>query len=276
MRIGGIARYFAELQSKADIEEAVLFSVENKSKIIPLGNGSNTIFADGAIDAFVVQVKNSEVRIDGHRVTVGAGKNLAMLINELAEEGLDLSPLTGIPGTVGGAIFGNAGQGPKGMWIDAFIESVMAYVGSEWKIFSKDECEFLYRESGFKNQQNQVSPIIWEATLTLPSGDSAVIKANIQSLLQQRIETQPHMKTAGSCFKAVGDMPAWKLIDAAGLRGLKIGGVEISTKHANFLINVGEATYANAVDIVESVRKKIPQGLEVEMRFVGNDGSLLF
>ncbi len=276
MRIGGIARYFAELQSKADIEEAVRFSVENKSTIIPLGSGSNTIFFDGEIDAFVVQVKNSAVSIDGHRVTVGAGKNLAMLINELAAEGLDLSPLTGIPGTVGGAIFGNAGQGPKGIWIDAFIESVVSYVGSEWKIFSKNECAFLYRESGFKNKNANISPIIWEATLALPSGDPTAMKANIQSLLQKRIETQPHMKTAGSCFKAVSDTPAWKLIDAAGLRGLKIGGVEISPKHANFLMNVGEATYANAVAIVESVRKKIPQGLEVEMRFIEEDGSLKF
>lgn len=282
MRIGGTARYFAELQSKADIEEAVRFSVENKSKIIPLGSGSNTIFADGEIDAFVVQLRHGAVSIDRHRVTVGAGKNLAMLINELAAEGLDLSPLTGIPGTVGGAIFGNVGQGPKGVWIDSFVESVTAYIDEEWKALGREECGFSYRESSFKSspppsgERLGVGALIWEATLAVPSGDPAAIKANIESLLQKRIETQPHMKTAGSCFKAVGDTPAWKLIDAAGLRGLKIGGVEISPKHANFLMNVGEATYANAVDIVESVRKKIPQGLEVEMRFVGNDGSLLF
>lgn len=276
MRIGGTARYFAELQSKTDIEEAVRFSVDNKSKIIPLGSGSNTIFADGHIDAFVVQVKNSAVHVEGRSVTVGAGKNLAMLINELAAEGLDLSPLTGIPGTVGGAIFGNAGQGPNSVWISSFIESVTVYADREWKTFQESQCGFQYRESIFKNGSAYSAPIIWETTLTVPSGDPAAIRAQVESLLQKRIETQPHLKTAGSCFKAVGDTPAWQLIDAAGLRGLRIGGVEISPKHANFLINIGEATFENAAQIVEKVQQKMPQGLEVEMRFVSNDGALLF
>ncbi len=276
MRIGGSARYFAELNSTTDAEEAVGFSIEQKLKILPLGSGSNTIFSHGEIDALVVQVKNGAVSIDANRVTVGAGKNLAMLINELALLGLDLSPLTGIPGTVGGAIFGNAGQGPKGIWIDSFVESVTAYSDEGWKTMKREECGFSYRESFFKNAYPSRSPIIWEATLVVPSGDPATTKTTIESLLQKRIETQPHLKTAGSCFKAVGDTPAWKLIDAAGFRGYRVGGVEISPKHANFLMNVGDATYADAVKIVETVREKIPQGLQVEMRFIENDGSLRF
>lgn len=280
MRIGGTAEYFADLKSAIDAEEAVRFSIEKKLKILPLGSGSNTIFAEGEIEALVVQIKHDALSVDGNRVTVGAGKNLAMLINELIERGLDLSPLTGIPGTLGGAIFGNAGQGPKGVWIDSFVESVTAYIDEGWKMMKREECGFSYRESGFKNQilktKFQFAPMIWETTLVLPSEDPAFIKANIESLLKKRIETQPHMKTAGSCFKAVGDTPAWKLIDAAGLRGKKIGGVQISEKHANFLLNVGEATYEDAVGIVEAVRGKVPQGLEVEMRFIESDGSLRF
>ncbi len=272
MRIGGTARYFAELKSKADTEEILRFSVDQKLRIIPLGSGSNTIFADGEIEAIVIQVKYDAVTIDENRVTVGAGKNLPMLINELAGVGLDLSPLTGIPGTVGGAIFGNAGQGPKGIWMDTFVESVTAYGDGEWKVFPKNDCHFRYRESVFKDSLSPL--IIWDTTLTVPSGDPETIKTNIESLLKKRIETQPHMKTAGSCFKAVGDTPAWQLIDAAELRGLRIGGIEISPKHANFLINVGEAAFRDALELVENVRKEVPQGLEVEMRFVGNDGSL--
>lgn len=272
MRIGGVARYFAELLTKEDAEAALRYSIEQKLKFLPLGSGSNTIFAD-EVNALVVQVKHAKTDVAGDTVTVGAGKNLAMLINELALLGLDLSALTGIPGTVGGAIFGNAGQGPKGIWIDSFVESVTVFDGG-WKTFSKSECAFRYRESVFKDSAKPL--LIWEVTLKAPKADPKAIKSTIDALLQKRIETQPHLKTAGSCFKAIGETPAWKLIDGVGLRGYKVGGIEISPKHANFLINIGEATYKNAVDVVEEVKKKIPENLEVEMRFVEPDGTLRF
>lgn len=274
MRIGGTARYFAELLTKDDAEAAVRFAAEKGVPLIPLGSGSNMIFADGVIDAFVVQVKHADTTVKGGEATVGAGKNLPMLINELAAEGLDLSALTGIPGTVGGALFGNAGQGPKGIWIDAFVEDVTVMTDGVWKTLPRAACEFTYRESAFKHHSTPV--ILWEARLAVPSGDPEAIKANIEALLKKRIETQPHLKTAGSCFKAVSGVPAWQMIDAAGLRGFKTGGIEISAKHANFLMNTGEGSYADAVSVVQTVKEKIPQNLEVEMRFVEPDGSLRF
>ncbi len=274
MRIGGTARYFADLLSRADIEESIAFARKCKVPLLPLGSGSNTIFDDAEIQALVVQIKHEAVKIDGVRVTVGAGKNLAMLINELAEQGLDLSALTGIPGTIGGAIVGNAGQGHSGIWIDSFVESVTAYVEDEWRTFSKAECGFAYRESLFKHSIGPI--VIFEVVLTIPFGDAKTIKNTVQTLLQKRIEAQPHLKTAGSCFKSVGNTPAWKLIDAAGLRGLKIGDVEISPKHANFLMNIGEGTFLNAVQVVEHVRAKVPEKLDVEMRFIQFDGTAKF
>lgn len=279
MRIGGTAQYFAEIRTREELEEAVTFAREKNIPLIPLGSGSNTIFADGEIKALVIQLKNDDVGIAGNEVRVGAGKNLPMLVNELGKQGLDLSALTGIPGTVGGAIFGNAGQGPKGIWIDSFVESVTVYDG-EWKTVAKSECGFGYRESGFKSHKSQVishksASIIWEVTLSLSSGDPDAIKATIESLLKKRIETQPHARTAGSCFKAVGETPAWKLIDAVGLRGYKVGDIEISTKHANFLISGKEPKFSDAMRLIETVKEKIPQGLEVEMRCYGEGGSIL-
>ncbi len=273
MRIGGNAKYYAEMRTKEDVEEAVKLSIQHNVPLLPLGSGSNTIFSEGTINALVVQLKHDTVKVEGNTVTVGAGKNLAMLINELGKLGLDLSALTGIPGTIGGAVFGNAGQGPKGIWLDSFVESVTAYIDGQWKTFSKADCHFRYRESMFKDHGKAV---IWETVLKVPSGDPVAIKANVEALLKKRIETQPHLKTAGSCFKAIGGTPAWQLIDAAGLRGHKVGGVEISPKHANFLINVGEAKYTDAVAVVETVKQKVPEGLEVEMRFIEPDGSLKF
>ncbi len=274
MRIGGTTKYFAELATKEDVERAVEFAAQKNIPLIPLGGGSNTIFADGEINALVVRMKNDAVKIDGNRVTVGASKNLPVLINELAKEGLDLSALTGILGTVGGAVYGNAGQGPKGIWIDAFVESVEVFVDGQWHTYDKQQCEFQYRESIFKHMSS--TPIIWETTLVLPEKEPAEIEAEIQRLLQKRIETQPHVKTAGSCFKAVGDTPAWKLIDTAGLRDTKKGGVHISEKHANFLINDGEGTFNDAVNVVKTIEDGIADGFEVEMRFVKEDGSLEF
>lgn len=281
MRIGGKARLFATMHSRADVEEAVKIATEKHIPLILLGSGSNTVFNDGVTEALVARIGNAGVKVDGTRVTVGAGANLAMLTNDLAKQGLDLSPLTGIPGTVGGAIFGNAGQGPKGTWMDTYVVSVTVYMGGNWKTFTKQECGFGYRESAFKEWTKQmdkwlIMPIVWEVVLDIPSGDPAAIHAEIQRLLQVRIDTQPHLKTAGSCFKAVGGTPAWKLIDAAGLRGTQIGGVQIAEKHANFLLNVGDATYADAKAIVEKVKSTVSEPLDVEMRFVEPDGSLAF
>src|SRR3989344_4019823 len=96
MRIGGSAQYFADLKTKEDVEQAVQCAKEKNIPLIPLGSGSNTIFSDGTINALVVQMKHDAVAVDGNTVRVGAGKNLAMLINELGVKGLDLSALTGI------------------------------------------------------------------------------------------------------------------------------------------------------------------------------------
>lgn len=296
MRIGGTARYFAELTTKQDVEEAYAFAQKCNLPLIVLGSGSNTIFADEEIDAFVVRITATAVELaqpvtrnpQPATISVESGKNLPMLINELAKLSLDLSPLTGIPGTLGGAIFGNAGQGPKGIWMDHFVESVMIFDG-EWKTLTKEECRFTYRESIFKRWKPLTThdsrltisrspdlPIIWSATLTIPTGDPATIKSKIEHLLMKRIETQPHQRTAGSCFKAVGETPAWQLIDNAKLRGMKQGGVQISEKHANFLISDKGATFEDAVNVVNTVKEKIPENLEVEMRFIENDGFLMF
>jgi len=279
MRIGGTARYFAELKTQEDVSEAFEFSRSNNVPLFVLGAGSNTIFADGEISALVVQIRNDQCLIDNDHVTIGAGANLASVVAKLANAGLDLSSLSGVPGTVGGAIFGNAGQGPTGVWIDSFVETVTICVDGQWKVMTKAECGFGYRESAFKRPatSDQRPALIWEATLKIPQGDSAKIKATIEEMLKKRAAAQVAARTAGSCFKAAGDVPAWKLIDAAGLRGLTIGGIQISPKHANFLVNLeSKGTFADAVKIVEQVKKTITVPLEVEMRFIDKDGTMRF
>ena len=291
MRIGGDARYFAELETKEDVEKAYEFAQKKNIPLIALGAGSNTIFADGEINALVVRIKANAVKIEGNKITVEAGKNLAQLVNELAENGLDLSPLTGIPGTVGGAVFGNAGQGPKGIWIDSFIENVEVFENKSWKIFLKDQCKFGYRDSIFKWKMEQPSlsaeadelrpsrsgkwkvRVIWKVKFNIPKENPVTIKNSIETLLRKRISSQPFAKTAGSCFTVSSDgTPAWQLIDKAGLRGLKIGGVKISEKHANFLINDKGGNLEDVIKIIETVKDRIPNVGEVEMRLFGENG----
>lgn len=275
MRIGGEARYFAELATREDIEQAWQFAREKGIPLVVLGGGSNTIFANAEIEALVVRIKASGLTTTGTTVTAEAGCFLASIVRDMADRGLDLSPLTGIPGTLGGAIAGNAGQGKQGVWIDRFIESVTVFDEGDWRTLSRQECSFGYRESLWKLRSP--APIIWSATLTVPTSDPAHIRAEIDRLLTVRIETQPHLKTAGSCFASLPDgTPAWKLIDAAGLRGMTIGGVQISEKHANFLLNTGAATFHDAVAIVHAVRAAVGRPLDVEMRFIQPDGSVAF
>ncbi len=274
MRIGGVARYYGEIQTQEDCEQTVIFSKEHNIPLILLGGGSNTIFADGTVNALVARMKADAMEVKDNEVRVQSGKILASLINELAAHNLDLSSLTGILGTVGGAVFGNAGQGFTGIWIDSFVKYVTVYLDGQWRTLTKEECDFRYRESLFKNTQNP--PIIWDVQLEVPSKPEAEIKEEVQRLLKRRIETQPHVKTAGSCFKTTADgTPAWKLIEAAGLRGKKIGGVEIAEKHANFLLNVEKGTFQDVVELTTEIRKKVPAIENIEMRLYGEDGKIV-
>lgn len=274
MRIGGTARFFALLESKADTEEAVKFARKKEIPLIVLGGGSNTVFADGTIEALVVKITASQVKVNANQAEAESGKILPVLVNELAEKNLDLSVLTGIPGTLGGAVFGNAGQGVSGIWIDSFIESVTVYYQGKWRKMNKEECNFRYRESWFKDvSDNYFPPIIWSVNLKLPKKPSAEIKKEIDRLLQKRIASQPHIKTAGSCFKSLPDgTPAWKIIDKAGLRGLQIGDIQISEKHANFLLNVNEANFDDLQSVIKKIKTEAPEIAGMEMRLFGCDG----
>lgn len=281
MRIGGKARYFAELKTRKDAEEAYAFAKEKNLPLIPLGGGSNTIFADGVIQALVVTVKVNAVEVNGTTVRAEAGLPLATLVAKLAEHDLDLSPLTGIPGTVGGAIFGNAGQGPKGIWIDYFVESVTVLIEGKWQSLSRAECGFGYRKSAFRDLLTThysllTTPIIWEVFLEVPARPKAEIQVEIERLFKKRLESQPHSHTSGSCFKALPDgTPAWKVIDGAGLKGKKVSGVAVSEQHANFLISEKDGTFADAQVLIQTVRKETGQPLELEMRCITENGSVL-
>jgi UDP-N-acetylmuramate dehydrogenase len=274
MRIGGTARFYGEVKTKDDVEFAFRFATQHAIPLITLGGGSNSIFTNEEVDALVVRIKTDETEwLEDGKVRVKTGKILASLVNECAEKGLDLSPLTGIPGSIGGAIFGNAGQGHGGIWLNNFLQDI-TYFDGEWHTVTPDECAFDYRESGFKHRTTPF--ILWEATLKVPTGDPEKVRAEIERLIKRRIETQPHLKTAGSCFKSLPDgTMAWRLIDAAGLRGFTVGGIQVSEKHANFLLNIGNGTFHDALEITKQIKEKVPGIAGVEMRFYDKTGKIV-
>ncbi|MBT3835370.1 FAD-binding protein [Candidatus Peribacteria bacterium] len=291
LKIGGDARFYAEITTKEALKEAYKFGDTNNIPVVILGSGSNTIFADGTINALVIKIVTSEVKINGNEIEVDAGKNLAQLVNELAELNLDLSPLTGIPGTAGGAVFGNAGQGCGKIWIDEYVDSICTFEkrlaisdqlatakrSEDGRLaesnIAKNECGFGYRTSIFKNDKK--NSIIWSIKLNVPSRSKEEVQTEIERLLKKRIESQPHKRTAGSCFLSLDkENPAWKLIDAANLRGKQIGGIKISEKHSNFLENTGGATFEDAKNLIAEIKSKIDQPLPVEMRLINNDGEI--
>lgn len=282
MKIGGKARAFAELKTRKDAEEAYAYAQTHNLPLVVLGSGSNTIFADGIVEALVVTVKADGLELRGDLARAEAGLPLATLINKLADHDHDLSPLTGIPGTVGGAIFGNAGQGPQGVWIDHFVNRVTVFADGAWQSLTRGECQFAYRESIFKHWPPNplrptpyALPLIWEVLLKVPTRPKAEVKIEIERLLGKRLEAQPFARTAGSCFKALKDgTPAWKVIDAAGLKGKRMGTIGVSEKHANFLVSGQDPTFADAEKLIAEIRKTTGQPLELEMRLIGNDGSL--
>jgi UDP-N-acetylmuramate dehydrogenase len=257
-----------------------------------LGGGSNVLFSDNGFNGLVIKLQNTQYEIRNTKIVAEAGVPLQKLVLESVKKGLSgLENLAGIPGTLGGAIWGNAGA--FGREIGDLVEEVKILQIANGKLqivnLKKEDCKFGYRESIFKKK----NWIILEATLKLKKGKKKEIEEKIKKILRLRKEKQPlEFPSAGSVFKNVpikkvpkkirekfkekikdGFLPAGVLIDAVGLKGFQIGGAKISEKHANFIVNVGEAKASDVKELIEKikkgVKKKFKIQLEEEIKLVG-------
>lgn len=284
-RIGGPARYLAEVRDKKDLEEAFDFAHKNSLETVILGGGSNVLVSDKGFDGLVVLMKNNFLEIDGTVVSVGAGTALSELVRFAAESGLaGLEWAVGIPGTVGGAIRGNAGA--YGGEIGNNVESVEIADLKKLQIvgYGLEECEFGYRSSIFKKDS---SLIIISSKLRLKKGDSGEIREKVQKISQERIGKIVKGASAGSFFvnpvvtdeelrrKFVSDtglepkgeaLPAGWLIERAGLLGKKVGGAMVSEQHGNFIINTGNATAEEVVMLASIIKQKVRNKYGVQLK----------
>jgi UDP-N-acetylmuramate dehydrogenase len=241
--------------------------------IFVIGGGSNILAGDEGFRGLVIKNEISFIAGGGGFVSVGAGTRLSALADYYCENSLSgMEWAAGIPGTVGGAVRGNAGAALESM-ADA-VESVDFFDASDSSLkinsCSKKECRFDYRESIFKKKRNL---IIVSCALAAKKGDSADIKNKMADCLAKKKESQPlGYPSAGSIFKNPDGEFAARLIQDCGLKGKKIGGAMISEKHANFIINAGNATANDVMKLISlaksEVLKKTGIRLEVEVEFL--------
>ena len=269
-RTGGMAKYFTEPLNTEDILEAIRFAKENRLKYMIVGNGSNLLFSDEGYDGLIIKTsKLKGIERDGETLKVYSGELTPSVGAFAARNGLTgFEPLSGIPGSIGGGIYMNCGA--YGTEIGNLISKVcFLYTDGEIKIFDRSELDFSYRSSSF---QHMDGVILW-AELKLSKGDRSQIDEHMKDYAQRRKDKQPlEYPSAGSTFKRPEGHFAAKLIDDCGLKGLSVGGAEVSEKHAGFIINKKDATTKDIIELIEKVRKivfeKTGVTLECEVKVV--------
>lgn len=273
-KIGGPADIFIKVTTIQDIQYILNFVNINNVPLTVIGNGSNLLVKDGGIRGIVVQNAIDTIEIDKENlvVDVGNGVKLGMLAGMLQKQGLSgFEFASGIPGTIGGAIRMNAGA-YGGEFKDIVEEVTFITRQGQIKTLKNKDLDFSYRHSEFSDNNN----IILSAKLNLQKDDPDDIKKKIQENLQSRIDKQPiDFPSAGSTFKRGENFISAKLIDDAGLKGYKIGGAQVSEKHAGFIVNTGNATAQDVIELIEYVKKvvfeKFRIKLETEIEIIGED-----
>ena len=275
-KIGGPAAFWCAPRNAAELRRILQHCRAQGVRVYLLGNGSNTLFDDAGFDGAVVdmrglnEMKASDADTDLVRITAGAGQTLGRLCSKAQTLGLTgLEFACGIPGTVGGAVYMNAGA--YGGELKDVLESV-TFLDSDLQLRTLPAADLKmgYRTSLFEENHDWC---ILSATVVLRHGDGAVVLARMQELLGRRKDKQPlEWPSAGSTFKRPQGAFAGKLIEECGLRGFTVGGAQISEKHCGFVINRGGATCADVVALTEQVRQIVEARtgfvLEREIRVV--------
>lgn len=268
-RVGGPAE---RLYTPGDTEALADAMRRMSGPVLPIGVGSNLLIRDGGISGTVVRLGRgfSALAIEGSRIRAGAAVPDAKLAQTAAIAGLaGLEFLRGIPGTIGGAVRMNAGcHGTETK--DRLVEATIAFRDGTIRTLTNAELGFSYRHSALPDDAI-VTEAVFEGT---PDSEQAVT-ARMDALMQARSAAQPvREKTGGSTFRNPPNESAWRLIDAAGCRGLRIGGAQVSEMHCNFLINHGDATAADLETLGEEVRRRVKDrsghDLVWEIRRVGH------
>ena len=275
-KVGGPAECYIKIEEYKELKEILKFSKENNIKTTIIGNGSNLLVKDNGIKGIVLQInikkyetkkgKNEEIILN-----VGAGNKISEIAQKLLNEEISgFEEISGIPGTIGGAIKMNAGAHGKEIK-DILQSAILCDYNGDIKKWNNKDFDFTYRNSILSQEKY----IILEAEFKLKKGIKTEIKQKMEEYKKYRIEKQPlEYPSAGSTFKRGENYVTAKLIDEAGLKGYSIGGAQISEKHAGFIINKGNATATDILQLIEYVEKQIydkfKEKIRLEIEIIGD------
>ena len=270
-KVGGIAKALVYPKDVDCLVSLIKKLKEDKIKFMVLGNGSNVLFSDNIYDGVIIKLDElNKIEIVNNRIKAGAGAMIMKVAREAIKHSLaGLEFATGIPGTVGGCVYMNAGA----------YKSDMGYVVSRVRVLTpkmtvitmvNKELDFHYRTSFFKKHKNY---IVLEATFNLKKGKKDLLEEIVNDRKKRRLETQPlEYPSAGSVFRNPEGMFSGKLIEDLGYKGLMKGGAKISEKHANFIINYNNASAKDIKELIEFIREEVKEkynvDLHVEQEFI--------
>ncbi len=260
--IGGPARLFVEVHTVSDLQEVLRYCHRESLPFFVLGKGSNSLFHDQGFNGLVIANKITFCQFEWPQVKVGAGYSFSLLGTQTARQmwsGLEFA--SGIPGSVGGAVYMNAGA--NGSEVCQVVSDV-TYVTEEGEIevIGRDQIQFSYRTSSFQMRKGAIASV----TFSLIPSDLA--RSKQLKIIEYRTKTQPyHDKSVGCVFRNPESQSAGALIEKSGLKGTRIGGAEVSDLHANFIVNKGGATAADILELAHLVRHVVKEklGIELEM-----------
>ncbi|MCR5553843.1 MAG: UDP-N-acetylmuramate dehydrogenase [bacterium] len=251
-RIGGVSKWLAFPKSFNEVKRIINHCKKFNVSYFCLGEGSNTLFCDGGFDGVVISLKKlNKIKRKGNIISAYAGLTISEVISFAKTNSLSgLEWATGIPASVGGAVVNNAGC--FGYDISQSVNRVYALKDGKIVRFWANQCDFSYRHSIFSN-----SLIVLKVEFKLNKESKEFIEKKIKEFITKRINLQPRGFSAGSVYKKVGSVSAGKIIDELGLKGTRVGDAIVSPKHANFIINLGNATSADVLRLMQIIEDKV-------------------
>ncbi len=271
-QVGGPADYYVSPADTEELVEILSTCREYGVQYYVIGNGSNLLVLDGGIRGLVINIGQPfcYVKQSGTVLIAGAGTPMTLLSKSALDLNLTgLEFAVGIPGSLGGAVIMNAGA--FGGYIGDRVKTVrLVSDQGEINILKKSELTFGYRTSNLIGKGVSI-----EVSLELKAGDPEKIKRQMETYINERLRRHPHLPSCGSVFRNLPDKPAGRIIEEAGAKGLCIGGAEVSTQHANFIVNKGSATAADILAIIKSVqtlvKEKYGYELHPEVKIIGEE-----